>query len=217
MGDAKRRQESGHYPAVQRPTVLGCCLCGSERQSWVNPPQVGTLISMSHDSRFAVTIKMVSDLRSFDSARNFCVDAARKGDADFLVMMDNDVCPRISPLEIIAQMAPDMSVVGLAYGITAPDGLRLSSVGQHETRGDFVEVDAVGAGCLILRSEVWKRLPGPWFVWTPQRDELLSPGVGEDIAFCRLVREHGFRVWSHRMPAAHFRTTDLTEIIARRG
>lgn len=38
----------------------------------INPALVGTLISMTHDARFSVTIEIVQDLSGFDSAKLPC-------------------------------------------------------------------------------------------------------------------------------------------------
>ncbi len=48
--------------------------------------------------------------------------------------------------------------------------------------------DSVATGFLLIDLSVFKKLPEPWFFWGPN-------GEGEDYWFCRLAREHGYKVW----------------------
>ena len=51
----------------------------------------------------------------------------------------------------------------------------------------LAEVDAVGFGALLMRRDVFDRVPEPWFT--------LDWHAGEDIAFCVRAKEHGVKVW----------------------
>lgn len=54
------------------------------------------------------------------------------------------------------------------------------------------EVDAVGMGAMLIKSEVFKKLPLPWFnvSYLPT----VNMYVGEDIYFCKLAQAHGYKV-----------------------
>jgi GT2 family glycosyltransferase len=47
-------------------------------------------------------------------------------------------------------------------------------------------VDAVGAACLLVKTEVFQRLEPPWFEF--------APGFSEDLFFCAQARRHGYEV-----------------------
>lgn len=49
------------------------------------------------------------------------------------------------------------------------------------------EVDAVGFGALLVKLDVFKRVPEPWFT--------LDTNAGEDIAFCVHAKKHGVRIF----------------------
>ncbi|MDO8094406.1 MAG: hypothetical protein Q6360_13090 [Candidatus Brocadiales bacterium] len=53
--------------------------------------------------------------------------------------------------------------------------------------------DAVGTGFLLIKTDVFKKLPHPWFFW--KSDEQGDVLEGEDSWFCRQAREAGFDVW----------------------
>src|SRR4051794_38053707 len=95
-----------------KPKVLVAVLCGVERGAWVNPFLTQNLIGMSHDPRFTVEVETVIDKQPVDYARNYCVVMARERKADYLLMVDNDQCFEVSPLDALnAGLGKD--VIGL--------------------------------------------------------------------------------------------------------
>lgn len=137
-------------------------------------------------------------------------------DATHLFFLDSDI---IAPPETVARlMDSDGAVVSGLYFSKMPPHLpeayRAIEDGLYKTIGEELrprleelpyssgrmlldppqrmEVDAVGAGCLLIAREVFETLPerpfGP-----------CESGYGEDIYFCRLAQEHGFKTvldWS---------------------
>jgi hypothetical protein len=55
------------------------------------------------------------------------------------------------------------------------------------------EVFAVGMGCMLVKTDVYKNLPKPWF--NHAYNEELDDFSGEDIWFCKLAKEHGYKVY----------------------
>jgi hypothetical protein len=55
------------------------------------------------------------------------------------------------------------------------------------------EVEATGTGVLLVDTEVFKRLPAPWFQTPWVSAELTF--MGEDAFFCTLARKAGIAVW----------------------
>ena len=200
--------------------VLVCVLCGSER--WINPRLSTLLVQMALDARFAVQLEWVYDARPVDYARNLCVSKARSGGFDWLCMIDHGCAPSCSPLDVLATVPSEVSIVGLGAGICV-NGVHkwnIETPAKPEVLGKFQEVSRIGAACLMMRSQVWQRIKGPWFRWVTGDDELLSPegGKGEDVFFCDLARQNGFKIWTHgTSPAGHLRTCDLTEIVMQAG
>ncbi len=179
--------------------VLICTLCTSERHGWVNPRLSATLVQMATDQRYAVQFNWIADSQRVEHARNRAVDAARRGNFDALLMLDNDVCPSFNPLDLVA-MEGELITVGTAFHLD--HGVRV----MHEN-----------VTCCLIRSHVWQTIPGPWFVWRTGTDELLSPtgGQGEDIYFLKLCQERGIKIATAPALASHFHTCDLTAIAAR--
>jgi hypothetical protein len=201
-------------------SVLVAVLAGSERHGWVCPQLCTTLIQMMLDTRFQVTLRWFIDGRPIEYVRNQAVAAAREQGVDWLIMCDNAVVPSRSPLDIVAAAPNDVHVIGMGAGICVNGAFRwnIETPTKPATIAGFQEVTRVGTGCLMMRSKVWSAIKGPWFRWVTAEDELLSPegGRGEDVYFCDLSRQNGFKLWTFGpAPAGHMRTCDLTELAKR--
>jgi len=69
--------------------------------------------------------------------------------------------------------------------------------------GAVVDVDLVGAGCLLVHRSVLESLPPSdpnrgkrWFDWRVDMQHLLPPGeaMSEDFTFCLNARKHGYKI-----------------------
>ena len=198
-----------------KPRIVISVLGSTERHGWVNPWLTYELIKLSHNQDYEVRIEMITDNVLHDFARNLAMDSARKQQAIWNLQLDNDISMRCDVLSLIGQLSPDMLVVGMPYGIKHDGRLRLCADGEHEKRGQFVRVDKIGAGALLVNRQVWEQVNPPWFRWIPQEDSLLSMGTGEDVYFCDQLKKAGIAVWASRMLAGHYRTLDASEIVAR--
>jgi len=69
---------------------------------------------------------------------------------------------------------------------------------EKSTNG-LIEVDWVGAGCLLIKKEVFENLPYPWFHYPII--EKINKGkkhrqlVFEDVGFSMLVKKYGFKIY----------------------
>ena len=203
---------------MSKPKIMVAVLTGAERQNWLNPNLAMNLVTMARDTRFEVYFFPVSDARPWEAARNMTVHAARQAGVDWLLSFDNDNFTDFNPLDIIASAGPNQHVITLSCGYkTSPSAYAFSCVSRPTSAvdGPFSEVaDAFGGGVLMIRNTVWKKISrGPWFRWQHDNNEVLAPGPktqGEDVYFAHLVRQNGFKVWTHQQRAGHYHTIDLT-------
>lgn len=136
----------------------------------------------------------------FDHGRNEAVKAALTEGADWLLFIDDDVIAPPDTFERLSSHGREI-VSGLYYRRNAPitpvmfyeSGGRPVPVSRFN-RGGLLEVDFVGAGCLLIHKTVFSAIEKP-FEWMMDRTDL-PPGerVGEDMAFCAKARKAGFRV-----------------------
>lgn len=123
---------------------------------------------------------------------------ALRGEADYVLFLDSDM--RFPPDLLERLIAHDKDIVACNYATrrlpvrtVAFSDFSTAECIYSDDREGLEEVDAIGMGAMLVKTEVFKKLPRPWFniSWLP------SGGiwVGEDIYFCKLAQAHGFKVW----------------------
>ena len=136
-------------------------------------------------------------------ARNMAVDYALGGGGahqpfDYVLWFDDDM---LVPADAFHRLvAHNVDIVGaLCFKRLPPYTpllLRESDGGGAEPgvtwwfdypRGRLVDVLGTGFGCILTRTDVFRRMERPWFVEK-------EGGAGSDIYFCRRAREAGYAV-----------------------
>lgn len=74
-------------------------------------------------------------------------------------------------------------------------------------RDQLVEVDATGAGCLLVHRSVLEAIGGDWFEQiTVTREDGVKVKFGEDISFCLRAKAAGFRTFvDTRVKTSHYK------------
>ena len=132
----------------------------------------------------------------FDMARNVVCGKALELGAEWVFFLDSDVIPpRDAVLRLMSHRQPVVS--GVYCRRSPPHGLPVMiKNGQWVTQfvsGSVIDVDVVGAGCLLIHRTVLGALPPlderrgkRWFDWRVDMQHLLPPGeaMSEDFMFC---------------------------------
>ena len=118
--------------------------------------------------------------------------------AEYVLYLDSDM--RFPPYLLEKLVAHGKDIVACNYAtrrlpvktVAFSDFATLKCIYSHDRKG-LEEVDAIGMGAMLVKTEVFRKLPQPWF----NVSYLPSGGmyVGEDIYFCKLAQAHGFKVW----------------------
>ena len=56
---------------------------------------------------------------------------------------------------------------------------------------ELFEAKSVGTGVMLIRTEVFTKIPEPWFKFV----YVDGKRVGEDVNFCKKAREAGYEIW----------------------
>lgn len=152
--------------------------------------------------RFTFSLGAIGEIM-VQYARERLADGALEMGCDYLFMVDDDMlCPpdlfyklAANDKDICAALAftrnPDHKPVvyetfeGRDRAIHADYGL--TRFVQNYPRNTLFQCDAVGYGAVLIKTEVLKKVPKPWFFG--------MEGTGEDITFCVKARKAGFQVW----------------------
>lgn len=146
----------------------------------------------------------------YDHARNTSVIATLNSGAEYLFCYDSDVVPpRDAILRLMTHKLPIIS--GMYCRRSPPHGLPVMIKDGRWitdfTPGSLVEVDVVGAGCLLIHRSVFERLPPDprrpekrWFDWRVDCKGLILPNgqplyqdgecLSEDFVFCQRIKQH---------------------------
>lgn len=142
----------------------------------------------------------------FDVARNSACEDVLKHGFQWLFFLDDDVIP---PPDVFARLVRhDRDVVsGLYYRRQepiCPVAMTIDAQGQTQWVTSWnppeclLDVDLVGAGCLLIHRRVLERVPRPWFEWQIGKEDPAAPkgrsAMSEDFAFCVNAKRAGFTV-----------------------
>ncbi len=139
-------------------------------------------------------------------ARNAIVLEAQKGQADWLLMLDDDMIintfvtqgPSADYGFLERLIAHDKDLCGALYwqrtGACAPvlmapvNGTGYRFLREDEVTGGLQRVAVAGGGCLLIKMRVFDKIPQPYFA--PEFE------YGTDVQLCRKAAEKGFEVWA---------------------
>jgi hypothetical protein len=130
-------------------------------------------------------------------ARTLLVREALKANCDFVFFVDSDVITEDDPnvalrmlLSCDAPIASGLYKAKKREGFTWAMWLKVEGgyVPVQEWSGNWISVDAIPLGLALIKTEVFKRLPEPWFYWEDPDEQ------SEDFFFSEQARKHGFEL-----------------------
>lgn len=150
-------------------------------------------------------------VRGYDcaTARNRCAWKAQEVNADYLMMVDNDVTPPKDAL--VNLISHDVDVVSGVYAHRGRDNLytgrtcvckRFDDEGKpyfnypldseytadelrelREGGENLIEIHGGGMGCILIRTSLFREIDYPWFDWVNYADDHRGM-LSEDLFFC---------------------------------
>lgn len=135
-----------------------------------------------------------------DKIRNRIVEDALRLGFEYLMFLDDDVCAPPHTYETLRSANADI-VSGLYYRRWTPvEPMMYKDSVQNPVNitdfrvGDMVDVDLTGAGCLLVKMDVFRKIEPPWFeVMCYRTDIPKHEQVSEDFYFCRKARAAGLQ------------------------
>ena len=157
-----------------------------------------SLTSLIHTTRAAGHIVATCDHYGALVAknRNRGAVAALDAKAKWLLFLDDDMV--LPPDTILRLMAHDVdAVAGMAVSRQPPfitcfftmEGTKHKSILEWP-ENTLMQIDAVGAACLLVRATVFEKLTKPFFAEPPLGDDVM----GEDMYFCLQLRDKGVKI-----------------------
>jgi GT2 family glycosyltransferase len=140
--------------------------------------------------------------------RNYIAVQALNNNSDYLLMIDDDMV--FEPDLLDKLIANKKDICGVAYHPRTDMQGRLKFLDEThyinlETNKDpkyknTFECHATGTGIILIKCEVFKKIPRPWFMFEYyDKPTDLNAGqckLGEDWFFCREAKKAGFKIWT---------------------
>lgn len=131
--------------------------------------------------------------------RNRIVEAVLKDDYTHLFFVDNDVCFAAEALDRL--IADDKDIVAAPYNkrcLPPESMIKMRDKDGNPIGGNLKDLPkelfkcyALGTGCMLIKTEVFKNIEKPWFYY----GEVKGEEIGEDVYFCKKAHEAGYDVW----------------------
>jgi hypothetical protein len=136
-----------------------------------------------------------------DVVRNNLVRKARIAGCSHILMMDTDQKFPVNTIPKLLSHRKEI-VSALIYRRYPPfDPLMYKGeINSYEViedwnRGELVEVDSCGTGCILYEMSVFDNMPEPWFKFRENPKKEIGGTIGEDIGFCSDLRAKGYRIY----------------------
>ena len=165
-------------------------------------------------------------VRGYDcaTARNNIAMQAQRENADYVLMVDNDV---VLPSDALKNLLDDVRDVTLGYYAHRPadnlyngrtcvcklgefnytDQFTAEELRGLEKQGKYkIRIHGGGAGCAFIKTDIFSRLSFPYYDWVNYPDRGI---LSEDLFFCEQCMERGIPIYTDtRVGCGHiFRRT----------
>ena len=166
---------------------------------------------MYQPANWCQKIAFLTRVPSISVARNTLVEQALAINADYLFFLDSDIVMEspsdpntaLSQLYQIMNKSKDTSdphykdgrIVSGLYRSKQKTGFGFAMWKKYQDKGftpianwqgNYLSVDVVGTGFMLIDMKIFKEVPKPWFVWND------PGGISEDFYFCLLAKQQGF-------------------------
>jgi len=151
--------------------------------------------------------------------RNEIVKIALRKECTHLLFMDTDQV--YAEDTIYRLLAHNKDIVGAKVHIRYPPFIptifrfdeevgKQYVVDEEEwTKRQLLDVDATGTGCLLIKTDVFRNIEFPWFEFSVDK---YGETIGEDINFCRKVKNFGYKIYvDTSINCGHLGTLEVNE------
>lgn len=135
------------------------------------------------------------------TARNNIAMEAMQLKYDYVLMVDNDT---IVPRDALLNMLDPQEDIVLGFCPIKNTKNKSSALIRVSNPRNYIKMDELsrlpnrvelkdgGMACALIKTDVFEKLPFPWFYFEQRRDGFQA---SEGYYFCDKARENGFRIW----------------------
>lgn len=130
--------------------------------------------------------------------RTQLVESSLKAGMSHVLFIDSDMNFPADSLERLLRRDVDIVGVNAPQRGNSKPTARSNGLPCHGS--GLAEVDTIGFGLTMIRTDIFRKVPKPWFAmpWDGQKF------VGEDVYFCARARARGFKIFvDHDLKVGH--------------
>ena len=168
----------------------------------LNAQTMECLLKLVTRGGYEFNILVASEGYTIAENRNYIAVQAYKNGSEYLLMIDDDMTFEADLLDKL--LANNKDICGVAYHPRCETGqiikyldethfIKLSENDDPKYKKTF-ECYATGTGIILIKCEIFKKIPQPWFMF-----EYYDNGCckeGEDWFFCKKAKRYGIQTWS---------------------
>lgn len=140
-----------------------------------------------------------------DRSRNNIVEMAKQQNCDYLFFIDSDVLIKKDHLERLLSYGKD-AITGVYYQRISPynpimrkrvaENLYIPvELNNNINNNDIIEVDGSGMGCFLIKTDIFDRIPYPWFEFKYHKVHGKWDQLAEDLYFCQKLQNIGIKIY----------------------
>jgi len=154
------------------------------------------VVHSKHDYYFIVSTRGYNTSEN----RNYITAQAIKNGCAYLFFVDDDM---VFPPDILDKLlVHDKDIVGGIYNTKYEIQSPVIEYLNNERPTEIFKCGAIGTGCLLIKCDVFKKVPQIWFSY--EWNDNGSVKMSHDWLFCYKAREYGFNVWCDpTIPVGH--------------
>lgn len=187
---------------------------------WIHHKLVPKIVEICADKRHEVTL-FVSEAVDIGYNLNCIVKHFRKGDWDYLLLIETDQVPNCNPLDLIKH---NKDIVSVPTILLVGDKMMWNAFDKNEDkdwkefplrtrkeRGFGLErIYATSVGCILIKREVLESIPMPF---TTRRNAYDRRMYTQDVEFFLKCEEWGFETWiDWEKTCSHYKEIDILKI-----
>lgn len=173
------------------------------RREWAH-----AMMTVAWPYNISILHSVVTDTPIAD-ARNMICKQALEVEAKYIWFVDDDTVPPSAAVRMLVyqlDQRPEAIAIGGIYcskaDPTQPMVFKDFGTGSDWdwTVGQVFECAAVGTGCFLLRTELLKKIPEPWFRTVDvavESDDAYMLYNTDDIYFCKKAQAAGLKILAH--------------------
>lgn len=126
--------------------------------------------------------------------RNDLAEEALEVGATHILWTDADM--KFKPEQVLSLISRKKDIVGVNYIRRQPPHTTVA-IGLNDKylppRTGLEEVIYSGMGLMLTSTDVFRKMPMPWFSQPQYEDS--NDGIGEDVYFCKKAADNGFKIY----------------------